>query len=139
MRGSPLLRLAVVVAALLLVLIPLRRLTSRPASSATGQIAETKELATVLVRLILTSTSVPFRFTVTHLGESLWKGESYAESVTREISLPYPDEGIDLLVEARWNAESAAALRIDVLPAGHPASSAILWGNKEAGDVFTFR
>src|SRR6266404_9404000 len=99
MRGSPLLRLLAVVIALLAVLWPLRRLTTHrtEAPSATPPSAAESEPK---VHLVLTSTSFPFTFEVSHLGKTIWKGEATESSVAKDVKMAFPSEGIDLLVDA---------------------------------------
>jgi hypothetical protein len=137
MRGSPLFRAALTLAALLILLWPLHRLTSHetralPASSATApQSVEPVEIA-------ITSTASPFKFQVSHLGRVIWEGASDESKIARSFSLPFPTEGIDLTIDASWTQEKEAAVRVDVTPANNAPITHTLWGAGKVSDVLTF-
>jgi hypothetical protein len=136
MRGSPLLRVLLVVIALLAVLWPLRSLTTHRAETAsTPQTASTPESN---VHLVLTSTSVPFTFEVSHLGKTIWKGEAMESSVARDVKMAFPAEGIDLLVDAKWQGDKQAAVRLDVAVDNGDTTTKTLWGNGGVSGVLTF-
>jgi hypothetical protein len=136
MRGSPLLRVLLVVIALLAVLWPLRSLTTHRAETAsTPQTASTPESN---VHLVLTSTSVPFTFEVSHLGKTIWKGEAMESSVARDVKMAFPAEGIDLLVDAKWQGDKQAAVRLDVAVDNGDTTTKTLWGTGGVSGVLTF-
>jgi hypothetical protein len=137
MRGSPLLRVLLVVITLLAVLWPLRNLTTHRAEgpSATTQTAATSESN---VRLVLTSTLFPFTFEVSHLGKTIWKGEATESSIARDVKLAFPAEGIDLLVEVRWQSDKQGAVKLDVAVDNSDAVSKTLWGTSSVNGVLTF-
>jgi hypothetical protein len=136
MRGSPLLRVLLVVIALLAVLWPLRSLTTHRAETAsTPQTASTPESN---VHLVLTSTSVPFTFEVSHLGKTIWKGEAMESNVARDVKMAFPPEGIDLLVDAKWQGDKQAAVRLDVAVDNADTTTKTLWGNGAVSGVLTF-
>jgi hypothetical protein len=137
MRGSPLLRLLAVVIALLAVLWPLRSLTTRR-TEAPSAAAPTADAPESNVHLVLTSTSFPFTFEVLHLGKAIWKGEATESSVAKDVKMAFPSEGIDLLVDAKWQGDKQAAVRLDVTPDdGNPVTKT-LWGNGSVSGVLTF-
>jgi hypothetical protein len=137
MRGSPLLRVLFVVIALLAVLWPLRSLTTHRAETASTppQTASTPECN---VHLVLTSTSVPFTFEVSHLGKTVWKGEAMENTVTRDLKMAFPSEGIDLLVDAKWQGDKQAAVRLDVAADNGDTTTKTLWGTGGVSGVLTF-
>jgi hypothetical protein len=137
MRGSPLLRVLLVVIALLAVLWPLRSLTTHRAeiASTPPQTASTPESN---VRLVLTSTSVPFTFEVSHLGKTVWKGEAMENTVTRDLKMAFPSEGIDLLVDAKWQGDKQTAVRLDVAADNGDTTTKTLWGTGGVSGVLTF-
>jgi hypothetical protein len=136
MRGSPLLRVLLVVIALLAVLWPLRSLTTHRAETAsTPQTASTPESN---VHLALTSTSVPFTFEVSHLGKTIWKGEAMESSVARDVKMAFPPEGIDLLLDAKWQGAQQTAVKLDVTPDSSDTTTKTLWGNGSVSGVLTF-
>jgi hypothetical protein len=137
MKGSPLLRVLLVVIALLAVLWPLRNLTTRRTevqSAAATTAAESESN----VHLVLTSTSFPFTFEVSHLGKTIWKGEATESSVARDVKMAFPSEGIDLLVDAKWQDDKQAAVRLDVTPDDGNTMTRTLWGNGSVNGVLTF-
>ena len=137
MRGSPLLRVLLVVIALLAVLWPLRSLTTHRAETASTppQTASTPESN---VHLVLTSTSVPFTFEVSHLGKTVWKGEATENTVTRDLKMAFPSEGIDLLVDAKWQGDKQTAVRLDVAVDNGETMTKTLWGTGGVSGVLTF-
>src|SRR6266404_5950688 len=104
MKGSPLLRVLLVVIALLAVLWPLRSLTTHRTQEP-PEISQKAAATQSSVRLVLTSTTFPFTFEISHLGKTIWKGEATESSVAREVKMIFPPEGIDLLLDARWQGE----------------------------------
>jgi hypothetical protein len=136
MKGSPLLRALLVVIALLAVLWPLRSLTThhtkkRPAAPQTAATAQSN------VRLVLTSTTFPFAFEVSHLGKPIWKGEANESSVARDVRLIFPPEGIDLLIDAKWERQKQTAVKVDLTPEGGDTITKTLWGTTQVNAVLT--
>ena len=136
MRGSPLAQAVLVVVALLLLLIPLHRLTQRqqrPAPQATSS-TPTKQ-----VHLALRTTAVPCRFQITFLGKTLWTEDAATPELSKDFDIDFPKEGIDLVVDATWESKALAAMEITLsLPDG-TAMRKTLWGQGTASDVLTFR
>jgi hypothetical protein len=137
MRGSPLLRALFVVIALVAILWPLRSLTThraeRPSTSMQSRPAPDSD-----VHLVLTSTSFPFTFEVSHLGKTIWKGEAIESSVANDVKMVFPQEGIDLAVEAKWQGEKQAAVKLDVTVNEGDPISRTLWGTGKVSGVLTF-
>ena len=136
MKGSPLLRALLVVIALLVLLWPLRNLTSHHAKGPPSlpQTPATESNA----HLGLTSTTFPFTFEISHLGKTIWKGEASDSSVARDVQLIFPPEGIDLLIDAKWQGQKQTAVKIDLTPEGGDTITKTLWGTSEVNDVLTF-
>ena len=136
MRGSPLAQAVLVVAALLLLLIPLHRLTQREQRPAL-QPAVTRP--TKQVHLALRTTAVPCRFQITFLGKTLWAEDASTPELAKDFDIDFPKEGIDLVVDAIWESKALAAMEITLsLPDG-TALRKTLWGQGTANDVLTFR
>jgi len=138
MKGSPLVRLVLVIAALLAVLWPLRTLTSHHDSPQTPTAVKTAANSEVTVHMVLTSTTWPFSFEVTHLGKVIWKGDSSASSIAQDIPLSFPAEGIDLVLNAHWQEEKQTAIKLEVTPPDSDPMARTLWGTTQVGDVLTF-
>jgi hypothetical protein len=136
MRGSPLLRLVLVMIALLAVLWPLRSLTTHraPSLSPPGTAASPESN----VHLVLTSTSFPFTFEVSHLGKMVWKGEATESSIAHDVTMTFPPEGVDLLVDVKWQSDKQAAVKLDVTADGGDAITKTLWGAGSVSGVLTF-
>ena len=90
------------------------------------------------VRLVLTSTTFPFTFEISHLGKTIWKGEATESSVAREVKMAFPPEGIDLLLDARWQGEKQTAVKLEVTPENGDAIMRTLWGTTQVNGVLTF-
>jgi hypothetical protein len=138
MRGAPLLRLLLVSAALLAALVPLRRLTTHPSPGPAPEVSGTTG-ASALVQIALQSTKKPFHFEIDHLGKPVWAGDAEGNEVETEIELPFPKEGVDLLVNASWADSGPAALKVEVTPEAGGVTTKVLWGNGSASDVFTIK
>jgi hypothetical protein len=137
MRGSPLLRVLLVVIALLAVLWPLRRLTTHQAEGPPAP-AQSVAVPESNVNLVLTSTSFPFTFEISHLGKMIWKGEASESSVARDVKMTFPPEGIDLLVDAKWRDNKQGAVKLDVMVNNGDAMTKTLWGTGGVTGVLTF-
>jgi hypothetical protein len=137
MRGSPLLRVLLVVIALLAVLRPLCSLTTHRAESPPAP-ASSVAVAESNVNLVLTSTSFPFTFEISHLGKTIWKGEASESSVARDVKMTFPPEGIDLLVDAKWQDNKQGAVKLDVMVDNGDAMTKTLWGTGSVNGVLTF-
>lgn len=137
MRGSPLLRVLLMVVALLAMLWPLRSLTSHRAETRPPA-AQTATTSEANVHLVLTSTSFPFTFDVSHLGKTIWKGETTESNVTKDVRMAFPPEGIDLLVDARWEGDKQGAVKLDVTPDNGDMMTRTVWGTGGVNDVLIF-
>jgi hypothetical protein len=137
MRGSPLLRVSLVVIALLAVRWPLRSLTTHRAESPPAP-AQSVAAPETDVHLVLTSTSFPFTFEISHFGKTIWKGEASENSVARDVKMTFPPEGIDLLVDAKWQDNKQGAVKLDVTVDNGDAMTKTLWGTGGVNGVLTF-
>lgn len=136
MRGSPLAQAVLVVAVLLLLLIPLHRLTKREQRSPERPVVSSPEKQ---VHLAMRTTEVPCRFKITFLGKTLWAEEATTPELAKDFDIDFPKEGIDLVVDAAWETQALAAIEITLsLPDG-TAIHKTLWGQGTASDVVTFK
>ena len=136
MRGSPLAQAVLVVAALLLLLIPLHRLTQREQRPPEQPMVSS---APKQVHLAVRTTAVPCRFQITFLGKTLWVEDASTPELGKDFDIDFPKEGIDLVVDAIWETKALAAIEIALsLPDG-TAMHRTLWGRGTASDVLTFR
>jgi hypothetical protein len=137
MRGSPLARAIMTVIALLALLLPLRRLTSHQSSTVLPPPAQVST-ARQKLHLELTSTTVPFKFLVTHGGKPIWSGKSTATIVATDTELRFPPEGIDLVLEVSWSEDQETAVRLALTPEGSDTIAKTVWGTMNASEVLTF-
>lgn len=139
MRGSPLIRVLFVFAVLALALIPLRHLT-RAESEAKPDVTSKVEVDATSVHLALTSTSVPFHFEIKHLGKIIWQDDATTAEVDRDVTLHFPEEGIELVVNAKWRDDShESALRVRITHDNETPMEQTLWGRGLADDVLIFK
>jgi hypothetical protein len=136
MRGSPLTQAVLVVAFLLLLLIPLHRLTQREQRPPEQPAVSSPQKQ---VHLAMRTTAVPCRFKITFLGKTLWAEETTTPELAKNFEIDFPKEGIDLVVDAAWDTQALAAIEITLsLPDGS-AIHKTLWGQGTASEVLTFR
>jgi hypothetical protein len=136
MRGSPLAQAVLVVAVLLLLLIPLHRLTQREQRPPEQPVVSS---APKQIHLAIRTTAVPVRFQITFLGKTLWAAEAAASELAKDFDIDFPKEGIDLVVDATWETKTLAAIEITLsLPDG-TAIHKTLWGQGTANEVLTFK
>ena len=125
-----------VVAALLLLLIPLHRLTQREQRPPEPPVVSS---ASKQVHLAVRTTALPCRFQITFLGKTLWVEDASTPELAKDFDINFPKEGIDLVVDVTWETKALAALEITVsLPDGN-AMNKTLWGQGTANEVLTFR
>ncbi|MGH8092119.1 MAG: hypothetical protein ACREIF_01430 [Chthoniobacterales bacterium] len=135
MKGSPLFRTALVLLALLLLVLPLRSLTNARTQATTAP--PSPAAAAIPVRLTITSTTFPFRFQISHLGKTIWKGESTTSSSSKSVTMRFPSEGVDLVVEASWPEKKETAIRVEAVRGESAPIARTLWGTGEVNDVVT--
>jgi hypothetical protein len=113
MRGSPLLNALMAFFAIALMGWPIHRLThvraSVPAPGAPPKSSQQRE-----VPVSLTFTAIPEAVRIRHLGKVVWTMAEPALSDEAKLSLPWPEEGVDLLVEIDWpeSTPATAAARV---------------------------
>jgi hypothetical protein len=136
MRGSPLAQAVLVVAVLLLLLVPLHRLTQREQRPPEPPVVSS---APKQVHLAVRTTAVPCRFQIAFLGKTLWAEDASAPELAKDFDIDFPKEGIDLVVDAAWETKALAAIEITLsLPDG-TAIHKTLWGQGTANEVLTFK
>ena len=142
MHGSPITRTVVVVIVLLLMGIPLMRMTGKTAAGqGTGvrQVApEQRSISTV--HLGVTFVPRAARFEVDYLGKTIWKSDVMSESATMEVPMIVPKEGVDLEYKVEWPAGTTGqtAARLSVAVGNAEATEKTLWGTGNVDDVLTF-
>jgi hypothetical protein len=137
MKGSPLARAFLTIFALLTLLLPLQHLTSHQGAAVQlppNQVSVIKQK----LHLELTSTTVPFKFRVSHGGEPIWSGESSSTVVATDTQLRFPPEGIDLVLDVSWDQDKETAVRLALRPQDSDTITRTVWGTRSASEVLTF-
>jgi hypothetical protein len=138
MRGSPIRRACLIILALLLVGLPVWKVTSvQPELSP----AATEKLVAspTPVDLLVTFAHPPQSWTLRHLGKILAENQTSTQLKITTL-LEFPTEGIDLQIEAAWpKGTPETAVRIEAIkPDGLP-SVGTLWGQGTLDGVITLR
>lgn len=134
MRGSPLLRLILMAAALVIAGVPVWLLTRRSDSPLAVPAAETT--ATVNCRITLTA-SAPAVLTVSKLGELVLS--TAPGTLTANVTIPVdPSQPDDVVIRGEWsNDASEQALRVEVETEGKDTAVRTFWGRGNVEDVVT--
>ena len=103
MRGSPLARALLAFLIIGLLGWPLWQLT-RPedAEAAAPSPSPTASTIKKAIHLHLTFTATPKSFVVRHLDEEIWKVNAPEAEMEHDVSIDYPDEGVDLQLHIEW-------------------------------------
>jgi hypothetical protein len=138
MRGSPLVR--ALLAFLLIAALgwPLWQLTRSPAVAAVP-VGVPSATGSKAISLHLTFTTAPKSVNVRHLDQEVWKAAPLALEMEQEITLPFPEEGVDLQFHIEWADDvPQAALRVCLTdPAGDVHEKSV-WGKGMVDEVLTF-
>ncbi len=140
MTGSPLLRLALVLAGIVLLAIPALRLTSRATPERSAVSPTEKNTASVReVRFTFLSPTPPAEITVEAHGAQVAKLRPDATLATADVALTLPTAGIDLIIRANWTGdpEKINPLRVQASLDGNPLTDTTLWGDSRMEDVIT--
>ena len=138
MKGSPLLRAFVAFALIALAGVPLWKLTRADATvAAPAQV----EAGAVPVSLRLTFSAVPESFAISHLGKVVWADGSNKSHTTYEsdkLALPFPKEGVDLVVKVAWPGDAEGAVRLRLTDPDGNEHDKTIWGHGAMEEVVTF-
>jgi hypothetical protein len=137
MTGSPLLRLALVLGILAALLVPAVRLTGREKEpQRAAPTAAVSNAATKNVKLIFRSPITPASIKVEADGKTV--AELKAPVMEAEMPLPFPKQGVDLVISAQWpHGSTENALRVQASAGAEPLADTTLWGDPEVNDVVT--
>jgi hypothetical protein len=137
-RGSPLLRAVIAFAALLVLGVPLWRLTKpKAAQPLTAPIRDAAPSAAATLRLEFTR--LPRVVNVFHLGKQIWSFSPAQYEVQQALRIPWPPEGVDLRFQIDWPEEPAiAAARIRVTAPDGTEHERCVWSKTMADEIVTF-
>jgi hypothetical protein len=144
MRGSPLFRALLTLAALVLAAWPVWRITQASAPVSLENSAPTPSAsAAVKPRLQLEFLPTPpLDFEVKYLGQSIWRGGGKQTDDSPPLEMKIPDEGVDLQIAARWPAEiKSAAVRVRLVTPDGGTIERQAWTRDSSSldDVLTFQ
>lgn len=139
MRGSPLLRALLAFVIIGLMGWPLWQLTKPQEVVASTPPAPEKSAAAKAIGLHLTFTTAPKSFVLKHLDREVWKSTAPEADMEQQVTLEYPDEGVDLQFHIEWpEGAPLAALRVQLTdPAGDRHEKSV-WGQGAVDEVVTF-
>ena len=135
MKGSPLLRALIAFAFIALAGVPLWKLTTVDGAVAAPAQAEA---GAVPVSLRLTFSAAPESFAISHLGKVVWADTSNKSDTTLDLALPFPKEGVDLVVKVAWPGDKEGALRIRLTDPDGDEHDKTIWGRGKMEEVITF-
>ncbi len=145
MRGSPLFRALLTLAALLLAAWPVWRITRSsatpiPAAAASPELRAPNAARPQLALEFLPAP--PIEFEVKYLGKTIWRGSGNSLAVVSPpLDFTIPAEGVDLQITARWPADlKHGAVRARLTPSDGVAIERLAWTREGAmlDDVLTF-
>lgn len=136
MRGSPLLRAALVLLALLALAPLVRQVTAR--QSAVVPLAA-QPVAVKRIHLALSFTAQPKSVSISHLGKQVWSKAGPGSQEECDLPLSWPREGIELLFRVEWPADAPlAAMRVKLTDPADNELERSLWGRGVVEDVLRF-
>jgi hypothetical protein len=139
MRGSPLLNALIAFLAIALLGIPVQRLT-RAVAIAAPTPAPVAADAEQKVPVELRFTTPPKSVRIQHLGKVIWSADEPGTSADAELTLAWPKEGIDLLVEIDWPDDAPlSAARVVLTDPDNNERTETIWGTGRKNKVLTFQ
>ncbi len=138
MRGSPILRAALVFVALLALAPLLWRLTRVEAR--TTQPAPRQPVQGAKVEARLTFSTSAKRAVIQHLGREVWNKAAPGTEESFTCEIPWPPDGVEMHVLIEWpEGTRAAAMRMRVTAPDGTEHDRSVWGDATADDVVTFK
>lgn len=139
MRGSPLLRAALVFVALLALGPLLWKLTRADAVPPAPKHAIVQPSAAARVAIVLTFSTPAKKAAILHLGKEIWNKAQPGIEEAAAIELPWPKEGVELRAIVEWpEGTPTAAMRVKLTdPAGNEHDRSV-WGHGSADEVLVF-
>jgi hypothetical protein len=136
MRGSPLRRACLIILALVLVGLPVWRITSvQPETQPTA--TKKLPLSPTPLRLLVTFAHPPQSWTLRHLGKVIAENQTSPHLEITSL-LEFPAEGIDLQLKVAWpKSTPETAVKIEVIQPDGTSLQGTLWGLGTLDDVIT--
>jgi hypothetical protein len=138
MRGSPLLRAALTLCALLALGWPLQLITRPAADVVEVPVAAAFPDPVSKLPLKLTFSRTAKSAELLYSGKRVWFAEKPGVAVSLSLDLPFPKEGIELEARVEWEGEEQSALRLQlVTPEGDEIDRSV-WGQGALQSVVPF-
>ena len=138
MRGSPLLRAALTLCALLALGWPLQLVTRPVADVVTVSAADPVSAQVPKLPLELTFSRAAKSAELLYSGKRVWFAEKPGVVVSLSLNLPFPREGIELEARVEWEGEEQSALRLQlVTPEGDEIERSV-WGQGALQSIVHF-
>jgi hypothetical protein len=138
MRGSPLLRAAVVFIVLLALAPLVWRITRSDAALRPPSVATEKPAATGAVTVRFVFTRPAKKAALFHLGKEIWSKVQPAAAEEASVALQWPAEGVELRALVEWDGDAPAAMRVLLTdPQGNEHDRSV-WGKGDADEVLVF-
>jgi hypothetical protein len=142
-KGSPLLRALLLLASLLTLSVPLRWVTQPETTGispaqAESQPSESANSTDRKLSLVLSFTRGADRVELRHLGKTFWSKEHPGPRETLDVSLPFPEEGIELGVMVKWPGQELSALRLQLTTPDGAELDRSAWGTETMEAVLSF-
>ena len=139
MRGSPILRAALVFIALLSLAPLLWRLTRADAHTVLQPAAQ-QPVKNAKTEVRLTFSTPAKRAVIQHLGKEVWSKASPTTEESFTCEIPWPKEGVELHVLVHWpEGTHSAAMRVRLTAPDGTEHDRSVWGDTTADDVLTFK
>jgi len=140
MRGNPLQRLLVVIAAFIAmgvaVGVVLRPSADLPASAPANPVPNAPQTFKIQVDFV----QAPAQFHVLHLGKTILEGKGPQLNFSTEAQLAMPREGIELVLEATWpKGAPQSVVRLQCETGGERITDRTFWGRGDITQIILVR
>ncbi len=143
MKGSPLLRALLLLAALLALSVPLRwvtqpETTGNAPSQEEARPSDSPPNTDQKLSLVLSFTRGAERIELRHLGKIVWSKEHPGLREVLDLSLPFPQEGVEVGVTVKWPGAELSALRLQLTTPDGTELDRSAWGSETMEAVLSF-
>lgn len=138
MRGSPLLRAALTLCALLALGWPLQLITRPAAETVAVPAAAAVSDQMSKLPMKLTFSRAAKSAELLHSGKRVWFAEKPGVAVSLSLDLPFPKEGVELEARVEWDGEEQSALRLQLVTPDGDEIDRSVWGQGALQSVVPF-
>lgn len=136
MRGNPRIRIALVALGMVLMGLPVWRLTHAEAPAEPGKPAET--IQEEALELTVTFAHAPASFEVTQAGKPILSGIGPATTFHGAWQVSLPKEGADLLLKVTWPSSTPrTAVEVQVTKSGNTVADRTFWSEGSLTEILT--